>query len=390
MTILFKDTFTGANNTLITAHVPDIGTARWVIASGSPAGIINNQLQVTSMSSSDSMPVVNIGTAFVKFTFTWSTVHAWNGALLRSNASGSSTYWFGTDGLYDVNGTKIGNMSTPANGDIFVISFNTDNTITITKNGTQIISTSSTTGLTNTYYGFSMGVISAGFDDLTIEDFSTGGTPTYTDGSTSFNTNQSIYRDSSTAYDTKQALYRDSSTVYDTKQAIYNDSSVSFDTQQIITPAPIDGSVAFDTKQAIYSDSSVQFDTLQQIQLAGIDGSATFDTKQAIYSDSSVSFATKQALYRDYQALFDTKQTFYIGGSLSFDTLQIIDRAIPVDGSLPFDTLQVIYRENIPVVYLSFVAENSISLSSEVDNQVSLTCEADNKVVVQCFMQGQP
>jgi hypothetical protein len=153
--------------------------------------------------------------------------------------------------------------------------------------------------------------------------------------------------------------FTDGSTTFDTKQTIYNDSFISSD-----------------TKQVIYSDSSVQFDTQQVIQTGGIDGSVSFDTKQTLYSDSSVSFDTKQGLYSDSQVVFNTKQSYYNDGSVSFDTLQVIEKIDWVDGSVSFDTQQLITETPKVVaqeVNLTFIAENEVNLSSEMENSVSLS-----------------
>jgi hypothetical protein len=374
MTVLVSDSFnrTDSNISLGNTDSYNGGTTKtWGVYGPSATlptyGISSNQAYMVSNNggfTNNNFAGINIGVSDVTYKVTLATASAACYFVLR--ASDNNHYVRLSTGnpytLVTYNNGTFTTISTAsvgsATGDVISITLN-GTSITVSKNGTEIISATSTFNQTSTIFGFSgQGSTANRFDNFQIEDLATGGT-TYTDGSTLFDTKQSIYQDTSLIFDTKQSIYQDNLLSFDTKQTIYNDSFISSD-----------------TKQSIYSDSSVSFDTIQQIQLGGVDGSVSFNTKQTLHSDSSVQFDTKQGLYSDSQVIFNTKQAYYNDSFASFDTLQVVEKIDWVDGSVSFDTQQLITETPKVVaqeVNLTFIAENEVNLSSEIENSVSLS-----------------
>jgi hypothetical protein len=346
MTVLVSDSFNRANSTtsLGTTNSYNGGSSlAWQNLVGT-WGITNNQAY-NAGNAANAVSVVDAGVSDCKVSVTVSAYSSVWKFIARASNGTNFLCVTGTALSKVTNGSfsSLGTIPAFTTGDVLTFVLN-GSSITIQKNGTTVLTVTNTFNQTATMYGLSSNNNTALYDNFQIEDLNTGGT-TFTDGSTPF--------------DTKQSIYQDSSLTLDTKQTIYNDSFISSD-----------------TKQVIYSDSSVSFDTIQQIQLGGVDGSVTFNTNQTLYSDSSVQFDTKQGLYSDSQAVFNTKQAYYNDSFVSFDTLQIIEKIDWVDGSVSFDTQQLITETPKVVaqeVNLTFIAENEVNLSSEIENSVSLS-----------------
>jgi hypothetical protein len=321
MAVLVSDSFNRANSTttLGTTDSYNGGTTKtW--SSATTYGISSNQAQKqTGSATSASAAWIDGGVSDGKATITLSTLGNHSRLIFRRTAD-SDCYWLYANGttnyqLYKrqagVNTVLATIAVIPTNGDVISATFN-GSSITVQVNGANDSTVTNTFNQTATQVGFVTDDSVARLDNFNLEDLSTG--TTYTDGSTTF--------------DTKQSIYQDNSTNFDTKQTIYNDSFISS------------------------------------------------DTKQTLYSDSSVPFDTKQGIYSDSQVLFNTKQVYYNDGSTNFDTLQVIEKIDWVDGSVSFDTQQLITETPKVVaqeVNLTFIAENEVNLSSEMENSVSLS-----------------
>ncbi|MDR7001541.1 hypothetical protein [Neobacillus niacini] len=349
MAVIVSDSFNRADSTtgLGTTDSYNGGTAKtWQYRSGSVFGILGNvaypysgtnpviayvdcgqsdvTINVTAIQSNTS----DYFMAVMRYDPTTNTGLIVNGNPIKIQSFSGSTFTnIATTSIYN------------AANDVFKIVLS-GTSISVYRNGTLIVSGTSTINQTKTNHGLSSwrGSTTAAYgrwDNFYIED---SGTPTGTDGSTAFDLRQSLYLDGAVSTDLRQSLYSDSFTSFDTFEQLYVDSTVQTDIKQAIYN---DSATGYDTRQSFYSDASSLFDTLQEFFSGGIDGSTPFDIRMVLYADNAAVFDSKQAVYSDITVSADLAQQFYQVGVNSTD-LKLV---IYADASSKFDANQTIYSD---------------------------------------------
>jgi hypothetical protein len=149
-------------------------------------------------------------------------------------------------------------------------------------------------------------------------DDGTGGTPTGTDGSITFDAKVIQYQDSLTSFDTKQAQYQDALASFDTRIQYYQDSSFLADTTQAFYEVGEVGSKAYDVRLVLYDDNLKRYDAKSAYYL---DTSGLFDVlvvfKDSTYRKTIVISATiPTSLQLDFDLPTDIRETFGITQAL--------------------------------------------------------------------------
>jgi hypothetical protein len=375
MAILLQDSFNRADNTT-TLGSADTGQS-YELYGGITWGIYQNQAYSSGSGNSGNGAVIDVGQSDVSISVKTSLVSDSFSCVFRVDTSQATKtgllFHSGSGALQRFSGssyTTIGTSATkPVSGDTVKVTAQ-GSTITVYINGVQKLQVTSTYNQTMTKHGLGNwrggGNLNGRWDDLLIESIDTG-TPTGTDGSTSFDLKAVLYRDASSLMDSKLSLYADSLVSSDTVQSFYQDGSFSADSSQALYADSSfntdmrnvlysDSFTALDTKQAIYSDSAsaydtklsfyqdsaTLFDTLQEFFSDGIVGSVPFDLRFVLYADSSALYDSKQAFYSDGSSLSDLAQQFYQVGGTNAD----IKLVIYTDASTMYDASQTLYSDS--------------------------------------------
>jgi hypothetical protein len=191
MTVLASDSFNRANSTstIGTTDSYNGGTTKtWQTFNGAVGGINSNQAYIVSGGSGDNISCgINAGASDVTYTITLATAVNFSNLHIRSaSASSSIILQLKSNGyfLYTLSSgtyTSIGSTTAkvPASGD--VVSFTCNGTsITISINGTQYISATTSFNQTATIFGFGGGGSTARWDNFEVDDLTTGGGTTTT------------------------------------------------------------------------------------------------------------------------------------------------------------------------------------------------------------------
>jgi hypothetical protein len=280
MTIIIQDSFNRADSTT-SLGVADSGQT-WQVGGTATFGVIGNQGYAATSTQDNTGAYIPISNTIkdYKATITVPTIQTSTTNFFRFYprvAFGTLLYYLAIEaystGYRISKRTSTGTTSIvatsaviPVSGDTIRVDNKASGQMDVYINGTLII-TATDTYMMDLTYGVGFGGKQAPtyrVDNFLVETLDV--TPTFTDGSTMFDTKQSIYQDNSITLDTKQTIYSDSYVKFDTKQGLYSDSQV-----------------VFNTKQTYYNDSFVSFDTLQVIEkIDWVDGSVSFDTQQLI------------------------------------------------------------------------------------------------------------
>jgi hypothetical protein len=186
MTILVQDTFNRANTSYSTTGLGTATTGQvWQTFSGyepnGQARIQTNQAQVLG---SDNGQVINTGVSDCSVSVKFVSLANNPQLIFRANPSDTSykyiEYSGGTWHIFRYNGSasweELASGGTGVNGDIIKVTLQ-GTSVTVFKNGIQIMTTTDTTNVTSTNFGLGCGsTVGALFDDFQVEDFTTGGT----------------------------------------------------------------------------------------------------------------------------------------------------------------------------------------------------------------------
>jgi hypothetical protein len=393
MAILAQDSFNRADNAT-TLGSSDTGQT-YTYMNSSVWGISANQAYCIS-GSNPMGALLDVGQSDIAITVKVAKVNDNFACFLRVDpvAKTGIAFQAATGALQRFSGSTFINIATSsvgATGDIIKIVAQ-GSSLTVYRNGTQIISTTSTINQTLTKHGIGNwrggGTGNGLWDDLLIEDLG-GGTPTGTPGSTLFNLKQSLYLTSALNYDLKQALYQALSQSFDSRQAVYQNNALNFDSKQVLfnqSSSQNDtkqqlfnvSATQYDTRQTIYQIASTLYDTLQQIADGSIIGSTRFDTRMVLYSADKAVYDTKQSIYQTGANNYDLKQAIYQAGQLQGD----IKIVLYANASTKADMLQRIYSDGLS----EFDMLQSIF---NPDKQIIGTIQLKGQRVLNIILKGQ-
>jgi hypothetical protein len=184
MTVIFKDTFTDSNGTLLTAHTPDIpvGTNKWLSVSG-VFSITGNQAYL-STHVGDNMTVYDTGVSDGDVQVTIAVTGSVTRVFVRSSSNGQNCFMIQpttggyemykrTAGSWGLVGTTSGITST--NGDVIKFTLS-GSSIKLLVNGVEKLNPTDTFNQTATYHGIGSDNFNSRWDDFTVSTASAGGT----------------------------------------------------------------------------------------------------------------------------------------------------------------------------------------------------------------------
>jgi hypothetical protein len=359
MAILAQDSFNRANSTT-SLGVADTGQT-WQYFSANSWGISSNQAYCSTGAVNNSC-FVDVGVSVdTKTSVKINVIEQYSALAVRRNSNPSTNEFYGVrynNGILQVVKVSAGGTSTLGSGSVTMVN---GDTLSVECIGTSIkayvnsvlIVTVTDSSYTN-YTGYGLYLTNrttTRFDDFKVEDFSTGGGDTGTDGSITLGLTQQIYADSSVNLSLSQQIYADISANLNLIQAIYNDAEALLNLTQAVYR---DSDTGLNLTQEIYAEAesilsliqefyedSQTYITLQLIQQIYNDSSADLPLTQAIYQDSNIELPLRQEVYDEKENTLNLLQTVYKDDSAALSLSQTIYK----DSFSTLNTVQQMYTD---------------------------------------------